>query len=144
MATYNVMTLRTHASESTEDNFAGIGAAHLLGQQLHHSGYHIIGLQETRASQQCTFSTENYLRFVGGSKDSKGHRGVELWLSRRLSYTCTPDSNHFFREQDLAILSAEDDLLYLLQLSIAQATFWSSLFAMHPMMALRDSEKTFG
>ena len=109
LATYNVMTLK--AKDPTGEDFAGLGAAHLLRQQLQFAGYHVIGLQETRANQQCTFVSENYLRYVSGSTESRGHRGVELWISRSLSVTRDTDHPIYLQDKDVAVLHSEDDLL---------------------------------
>ena len=100
LATFNVMTLKAYHQQGQD--FAGLGAAHLLRQQLHHAGYQIIGLQETRATNQCTLFSEDYVRFVSGHPESRGHRGVELWISRLIPFTSCAE---------VSVLLAHDDLL---------------------------------
>lgn len=109
LATYNVMTLKSFQKEG--EDFAGRGAAHLLRQQLHHAGYHIIGLQETRATQQCTLRSANYLRLISGDLTGRGYRGVELWISTVLPINTGSDTRHFLRDQDATVVFAEDDLM---------------------------------
>ena len=109
LATYNVMTLKSFQKEGEES--AGRGAAHLLRQQLHYAGYHIIGLQETRATQQCTLRSANYLRLISGDITGKGYRGVELWISTVLPINTGPATRHFLRDQDATVVFAEDDLM---------------------------------
>ena len=77
MATFNVMTLRngrTENGESGED-----WKAALIRSQFEELGVHVIGLQETRASQSCVISTANFTRYI--SAGSGGHHGCELWFS---------------------------------------------------------------
>ncbi len=109
LATYNVMTLKAYHQPGQE--FAGLGAAHLLRQQLHQAGYQIIGLQETRATTQCTLTSDDFIRFVSGHPESRGHRGVELWISRLIPFTCCTDGPRCFKESDISVLVAHDDLL---------------------------------
>ena len=109
LATYNVMTLKSFQKEG--EDFAGRGAAHLLRQQLHHAGYHIIGLQETRATQQCTLRSANYLRLISGDMTGRGYRGVELWISTVLPINKGSDTRFFLRDQDATVVFAEDDLM---------------------------------
>ena len=109
LATFNVMTLKAYHQQGQD--FAGLGAAHLLIQQLHHAGYQIIGLQETRATNQCTLFSEDYVRFVSGHPESRGHRGVELWISRLIPFTSCAEGPRCFKESDVSVLLAHDDLL---------------------------------
>ncbi len=109
VATYNVMTLKTRKGQ--QEDFAGLGAAQFLRRQLNDEGYHLVGLQETRANQKCTFQADDYFRFISGNLQGTGHRGVELWVSRSLPFTSGETSGQKFIANDVTILHAEDDLL---------------------------------
>ena len=109
IATYNVLTLRTRSGDKEE--VAGPGAAQLLRQQLGQAGYHLIGLQETRAQQQCNFRAEDYFRYVSGNVQGSGHRGVELWVSRLLPFNDGDPKQQRFQENDTSVVHAEDDIM---------------------------------
>lgn len=111
VATFNVMTLKP--KHKGQDDSVSIGAAQFLRQQLHEAGHHIIGLQETRANQQCTFQSSNYYRFVSGDLQGGGHRGVELWVSRQLPFKFNKDrlQPQCFDAKDITVISAADDLM---------------------------------
>lgn len=111
VATFNLMTLKP--KHKGQDDSVSIGAAQFLRQQLHEAGYHIIGLQETRANQQCTFQSSNYYRFVSGDLQGGGHRGVELWVSRQLPFNFNKDGlqPQCFDAKDITVISAADDLM---------------------------------
>ncbi len=79
VATYNAMTLRDKETELGQRGEDWKAAS--LRCQFDEGGYHIIGLQETRAHNSSVVSTPDYVRFVSGGKD--GHHGCELWVHRQ-------------------------------------------------------------
>ena len=79
VATYNVMTLRDKETEQGQRGEDWKAAS--LRSQFDEGGYHVIGLQETRAQESSVISTPDYVRFVSGGQD--GHHGCELWVHRQ-------------------------------------------------------------
>lgn len=109
MATFNVLTLRNRTEDP--DLEVGMAAAHVLRQQLHQGGYHIVGLQETRANNVCTLRSENYFRYISGNLDGSGTGGVELWISRLLPFASDGEQSFNFQDANVTILQAAKDLL---------------------------------
>ena len=82
MATLNVLTLR---NKKTDDGHQGEDLkAALLRKQFGAAGVHVVALQETRATQDCTICTEDYIRFV--SAGDGGYHGCEIWVSKVLPF----------------------------------------------------------
>ena len=79
VATYNVMTLRDKETEQGQRGEDWKAAS--LRSQFDEGGYHVIGLQETRAQESSVVCTPDYVRFVSGGQD--GHHGCELWVHRQ-------------------------------------------------------------
>ena len=82
MATLNVLTLR---SKKTDDGHQGEDLkAALLRKQFGMAGVHVVALQETRATHDCTICTDDYIRFV--SAGDGGYHGCEIWVSKVLPF----------------------------------------------------------
>ena len=76
LASYNTMTLR---DKPVAEGYRGEDwKAALLREQFVAKGFHIVGLQETRASESNIIRAPDYLRII--SSGNEGHHGCELWI----------------------------------------------------------------
>ena len=76
LASYNTMTLRD--KPVSEGHRGEDWKAALLREQFAAKGFHIVGLQETRASDSNIIRAPDYLRIISSGND--GHHGCELWI----------------------------------------------------------------
>ena len=106
MATYNVLSLfrKTADGDDVES-----GRAALLRAQLSASGYHAVGLQETRSNVSSVFCADDYIRVVSGA--SQGHYGVELWLARRLPFGSRDKNDIRVEASHITVLHSHPRLL---------------------------------
>ena len=84
------------------------GAVAMLREQCAAQKVNIIGIQETRTQEACTYDT-NYIRYVGVAQ--KGHGGVELWVSTSIPTTKTEAGTDHFQRSDATVIHAEPELL---------------------------------
>ena len=103
VATYNVMTLRDKETDQGQRGEDWKAAS--LRSQFDESGYHIIGLQETRAQESSVLSAPDYVRFVSGGKD--GHHGCELWVHRQRKIGERGDSPAMINPNKCTVLHAD-------------------------------------
>ena len=76
LASYNTMTLR---DKPVAEGYRGEDwKAALLREQFAAKGFHVVGLQETRASESNIIRAPDYLRIISSGDD--GHHGCELWI----------------------------------------------------------------
>ena len=75
MASYNVNTLNDKSGTYELK-------PEYLRSQCEHRQFHVVALQETRARQELSLDTPNYLRLI--SPSSGGNGGVELWFHKTL------------------------------------------------------------
>ena len=85
--------------------------AALLREQFEHRGLHVIGLQETRATNQLLIQTVNYMRVIGGNNQGNGHHGCELWLSMQTPLGWKDGIPILFTKETTTVLCAESRLL---------------------------------
>ena len=83
IATFNVLSL---FRKTNDEDPVETGRAALLRSQLEASGYHAVGLQETRNNSNAVYCADDYIRIVSGDTTGKGHYGCELWLAKRLPF----------------------------------------------------------
>ena len=88
--TYNVLTLldptaprRVQVAPQVGMKIAG--KRHLVVEQCHAAGIHLLGLQETRLRETATLPDRTYLMLHSAATDA-GHYGCALWLNKLLPY----------------------------------------------------------
>ena len=112
-ATFNVLSLNAYEQNNATGDNVVAGSAALLRQQFQHGGYHLVGLQETRASSQTLLRAADFLRFVSGDTSGSGHGGCELWISRTLPWARQQEGDVFIKDKDVAVVVATPRLLGL-------------------------------
>ena len=107
MATYNAMTLRD--KETPEGQRGEDWKAAFLRGQFAERGYHIVGLQETRASGSTVIRAPDYVRFI--SSGEQGHHGCELWIHGGLSIGCKKDSQITLKPAQCCVVYSDPRIL---------------------------------
>ena len=108
VATFNVLSLNRRTMDG--ENVEACRSA-MLRSQLEASGYHIIGLQETRANGSTMLVAEDYVRIVSGSHDNSGHYGCEIWLARRIPFGQMEDEAIYCDHKKVTVLVSDPRLL---------------------------------
>ena len=107
MCTYNVLTLRD--KETPEGQRGEDWKAAFLRGQFADRGYHIVGLQETRASGSTVIRTPDYVRFI--SSGENGHHGCELWIHGGLSIGYKNDSPITLKPNQCCVVYSDPRIL---------------------------------
>ena len=107
LLTVNVQSLSdVTETDIPQDSSVGfVGRARYLREQLTAQGLHVTALQEARATEDATYTSETHVRFCT-SRDCKGNFGCELWFSRTIPFLLTDQVTGKFHPKDFLTLAA--------------------------------------
>eukprot|EP00438_Fugacium_kawagutii_P030957 Skav228891 [mRNA] locus=scaffold194:214370:219709:+ [translate_table: standard] len=106
-ATANVLTLEAGSKRFQTKGLLQTGRIATLQAQMSASGYHIIGIQESRTHGSLTRHSSSHLVYQSGAAAS-GNRGCELWLDRAKAYTTVQNQQFCFQPQHVHIADFSD------------------------------------
>lgn len=101
VATANVLTLYPQSKHGAAYMSA---RAEALAHQFHRAGVQCVGVQESRCKKHGHDFFEGF-HVLSGSATSRGHGGVQLWISRKIA---TPDGELEITHEHLRIFHADD------------------------------------
>jgi len=102
-ATANVLSLLTSTSSTKAQGIQGRARLEALQRSFHSAQAHIVGIQETRMRKECKIDQELYF-VLSSVATQKGHYGVQLWFSKKLTLGTGPNGGHYFRKEHFKII----------------------------------------
>ena len=122
LATINVQTLQDKG-----DFHLAAGRTKVLMAQCEAKGFSVVGLQETRRSQNGAFPLGEY--YVFGAACEKGQGGVELWFHMRRPWGFSSTGEVRFQPGEATVICAESRILIVRY----HRMIFAALYAPHEM-----------
>ena len=101
LATVNVLSLSVEPAGHS-------GKVDFLRQQFHDACLNILGIQEARSTQRFSLAGD-VVRIASGA--SRGHHGIELWISLRQPYAFVGNQPQFFHRRHFTVRHADPRIL---------------------------------
>ena len=115
-----------------------LGKVHYLRAQLHHSGYALIGLQETATREDRVSSADGFLRVTSQAQEGIG--GLEVWFSIWTPVAWIGPRPLYWDLTSLVVLH-HDNQLMMMKCSIPGLGCYLIINAHAPHSGIEDSQK---